>query len=403
MVGMKTLSGRAVRIRSVGKNLTFVTIRSLDGDHLCVFSRRPDVQLESILEVSGEVKASEKSHDHEYELVVDSFSVVSENRSVSSSHFNGMPYGKSMLPLQHVYMRRPEIRSIFEKKWAAIAALRQLLSGDDFFEVQSPRIVGKMADGPTLKFKLDFFGSDAYLSLSNLLYHTAFIAGGFDSVFEVSPLFRADMSKGSNHLSEFLILEVSAAYRSREDLMDLSNRLVKEVCSVVDSALDPSELRDIPVVTYRTVCEITERSQGSTLRQGERIKREHAMLVSESLGRKLFWVTDMPAAHKAFFSSTRPSQNNLADVANDFRLFWDGIDIVDGGERVHDSGRLRERLLEQGLDPSHFEYYLDVMDSAVPPFTGFGLGIERLLAKALMLPNIRQLVAFPRFVGHHVP
>ncbi|MFI9331103.1 amino acid--tRNA ligase-related protein [Kitasatospora sp. NPDC052868] len=397
------LTGRIFSIRPMGKRLAFATLRCPDREYLCVFPGRPAIAEESVVRVVGTAKLSEKSRKFSEEVHVESFEVVAENRSIASSRLRQMPYGKEILPDQHVYMRLPEVRDRLLKKWTAIKAIRDLMAAEQYVEVQSPRLVGRMTDGPTMKFKVDFFGQEAYLSLSNLLFHTAFAAGDFASVFEISPLFRADINHSSQHLSEFLILEATSAYRNRADMMDLSNRIVRSVCAHTEARLPESHLADIPVVTYDEICAITAKSDCAPLVRGGKIKRYHANAVARHLDRTLFWAVDLPAEHKAFFSSTRYEPAVGAQVANDFRLYWNEVDIVDGGERVIEPARLRERMSEQNLDPEHFSYYLNVLEGGVPPLTGFGLGIERLLTKCLDLGNIRQVVPFPRFVGHLEP
>ncbi|GGV42808.1 amino acid--tRNA ligase-related protein [Streptomyces spectabilis] len=399
-----SLTGRLFAIRPLGKRLAFAELRCPDRTYLCVFPGRPDVTEESVVRVTGTLRPAERSRKFAEEIHVDGFDVLAANTVGTSARMRHLPYSRDILAEQHVHMRLPEVRDRLLKKWTAIKSVRDLMEEERYVEVQSPRIVGSMADGPTLKFKVDFFGREAYLTLSNLLYHTAFVAGDFTSVFEISPLFRADINHSSQHLSEFLILEVTAAHRGRDDMIGLSNRIVRRVCEHTGAPLPEGDLDDIPVVTYQDVLAITEKDEDcQDLRPGHRIKRYHARSVSRYLGRTLFWVVDMPARHKAFFSSTRHEPLAGAEVANDFRLYWDEVDIIDGGERVTSPRRLLERMVEQNLDPEHFAYYVHVLRSGLPPLTGFGMGIDRLMAKCLGLGNTRQLVPFPRFIDHLEP
>ncbi|WP_327178525.1 hypothetical protein OG599_26840 [Streptomyces sp. NBC_01335] len=401
-----TLSGRLYEIRPMGKRLAFAVLRCPDREYLCVFPGRPRIAEESVVRLTGTLRATTKSRKFSEEIVVDDYEVTGENTSTTTARMRQLPYSREILTEQHVHMRLPEVHRRLLTKWTAIKAVRDLMENEKYVEVQSPRIVGHMADGPTMKFKVDFFGQEAYLTLSNLLFHTAFAAGDFSSVFEISPLFRADINHSSQHLSEFLILEATAAYRNRDDMIALSDRIVRTVCAHTGAPVADRHLEDVPVVTYEEVLAITAKDEEcAPLTRGNRIKRYHARSVARHLGRTLFWVIDMPAAHKAFFSSTRHERlgGNEVEVANDFRLYWDEVDIIDGGERVTSPERLRQRMAEQQLDAEHFGYYLSVLESGLPPLTGFGLGIDRLMAKCMGLGNTRQLVPFPRFVDHLEP
>jgi aspartyl/asparaginyl-tRNA synthetase len=398
-----SLSGRVYGLRRLGKRLCLGTLRGPERDYLCVFPGSPDFPAESVVRVHGDLRPTAHSKQFTEEICVESYEVLASGGELNSGQLKQVPYSSAVLDRQHVYMRLPEVRKRLLNKWTAIKEIRDLMAADQYVEVQSPRIVGGMADGATMKFKVDFFGTEANLSLSNLLFHTSFVAADFTSVFEIAPLFRADLNDSSQHLSEFLILEATAAYQGREQMMGLADRIVRRVCEHTGAALDDRHLTDIPVITHREIVRITDRADVPTLHRDGRIKRYHAKAAAEHLGRHLFWVVDMPAKEKAFFSSTRYDAAAGAEVADDFRLYWDEIDLVDGGERVTDPTRLLERLEEHHLDPAHFAYYVEVLRSGVPPLTGFGLGIERLLTKAMDLGNIRQLVPFPRFVGHLEP
>ncbi|MEU2355474.1 amino acid--tRNA ligase-related protein [Streptomyces misionensis] len=399
-----TLTGRLFAIRPMGRRLAFAVLRCPDREYLCLFPGRPDIPEESVVRLTGTVLPAERSRKYSHEIHVDAYEVCAENTATTSAALRRLPYTREILTQQHIHMRLPEVRERFLKKWTAIKAVRDLMERENYVEVQSPRIVGHMADGPTMKFKVDFFGQDAFLTLSNLLFHTAFVAGDFPSVFEISPLFRADLNHSSQHLSEFLILEVTAAHKGRDDMIALCDRIVRRICEHTGAPVSDAQLTDIPVIRHADLVAISAKDdEHPPLRPDGRIKRYHARAAARHLNRPLFWVVDMPARHKAFFSSTRYEPSAGAEVANDFRLYWDEVDIIDGGERVTSPQRLRQRMAEQNLDPAHFDYYLNVLESGLPPFAGFGLGIDRLMARCLGLGNTRQLVPFPRFVGHLEP
>jgi aspartyl-tRNA synthetase len=72
------------------------------------------------------------------------------------------------------------------------------------------------------------------------------------------------------------------------------------------------------------------------------------------------------------------------------------MELMSGGQREHRVDRLREEIAAQGLEPEEFEYYLRAFRYGMPPHSGWGLGLERLLVTMLEIENVREVVLFPR-------
>ena len=83
-------------------------------------------------------------------------------------------------------------------------------------------------------------------------------------------------------------------------------------------------------------------------------------------------------------------------AASSFDLLFYGVEITTGGQRLHRREDLAAALRGRGIDPSSFESHLAMFDLGMPPHGGFAIGLERLTAQILGLPNIRQAVLYPR-------
>jgi nondiscriminating aspartyl-tRNA synthetase len=75
------------------------------------------------------------------------------------------------------------------------------------------------------------------------------------------------------------------------------------------------------------------------------------------------------------------------------------VEITSGGQRVHDYDTLIEKIKEKGLDPELFSFYLQAFKSGMPPHGGLGIGLERLTARMLNIPNLKETTLFPRDIN----
>ena len=79
-----------------------------------------------------------------------------------------------------------------------------------------------------------------------------------------------------------------------------------------------------------------------------------------------------------------------------FDLLFRGVEIVSGGQRVHNYDMLVDKIKSKGLDPAKFEFYLMAFKYGIPPHGGIGMGLERLTQKFLGVENVKEATLFPR-------
>ena len=82
-----------------------------------------------------------------------------------------------------------------------------------------------------------------------------------------------------------------------------------------------------------------------------------------------------------------------------FDLLFRGVEIITGGQRVHDYDKLVESIKKKGLDPEKFSFYLQAFKYGMPPHGGMGMGLERLTAKFLGIKNVKEATLFPREIN----
>ena len=126
---------------------------------------------------------------------------------------------------RYLDLRRPENLLIFQVETAAEHAMREYWVREGFVEIHSPKLMGSPSESGAELFSLEYFGRPAYLAQSPQFYKQMAMAAGFDRVFEIAPVFRADPSFTTRHSTEFTGLDMEMSWvESHEDVMAFEER-----------------------------------------------------------------------------------------------------------------------------------------------------------------------------------
>ena len=400
-----TLRGWVHQRRDLG-GIQFLHLRDRSGMVQCVFEGAEVPLHESSVEVRGRVVESAKAPGgievHGDALEVISLATAPPPVELAKEAFHNNP--DTLLEYRHVSVRGLRAQATLKVQAELVRAFRAHLSELDFTEVFTPKLVAAGAEGGANQFEVDYYGQRAYLAQSPQLYKQIMV-GVFERVFEVAPVYRAEHSHTSRHLSEYLSLDVEFGFiRDDGDVMDLQESLLKVMVDAVGArcarelALLGAELPDtgveFPRITLlearRLVAERYGHESG-----GKDLDPEAERLIGrwahEEHGSDFVFVTNYPRAARPFY--TYPTPDGLTRGLD---LIFRGVEITSGGQRVHEHRVLLEELRERGMDPAAFALYLDVFQHGMPPHGGFAIGAERLTALLLGIPNVRFARAFPR-------
>jgi nondiscriminating aspartyl-tRNA synthetase len=282
------------------------------------------------------------------------------------------------LDLAALSLRHPAVRKRFRIAARAVGAFRETLDGLGFTEIQTPKIVATATEGGANVFRIDYFGSDAYLAQSPQFYKQTMV-GVFERVYEVGPVFRAEPHDTGRHLSEYVSLDAELGFiRDHREVIDV----VREaVCAMIDAAggTPPAEA---PVVRFEDVRSGEEPDLAPE--DERRICAEHGELV---------FVEGFPTAKRPFYTHPDPER---PEWSRGFDLLYRGLEIVTGGQRLHRHDDYIRALAERGIDPAPFGTYLDAFKYGMPPHGGFAIGLERFVAQATGAGNVRETTLFPR-------
>ena len=406
MVGERVVLGGWIEdLRKMGK-MSFITLRDVSGISQVIAKGRTNEEIgeinrQSTILVSGTVQET-RARDYSFEINADAVEVL--GRAVHPLPVD--PIGRlesnidTRLNHRALDMRNQKTASIFKIRHHVLQSLRRTLSQKRFLEITTPKIIGSASEGGANLFSLEYFGRTAYLAQSPQLYKEQMTLG-LERVFEISNFYRAENSHTGRHLTEFTSVDIEAAFMDYGGVMDVLENLVTSVYGSVsqdcqaeqDAVGHPVEVPASPFerITYNR-CVEELRGEDQKVEFGDDLLDSHLRI----LGQKhpgFFFLTDWPIRLKPFYIMEKDEDPTLS---RSFDLQYGYLELSSGGTRLHDPGVLKSRLREQGLDPAQFADHLKAFDWGMPPHSGWGMGLDRLMATIIGVDNVREVVLYPR-------
>ncbi len=298
-------------------------------------------------------------------------------------------------------LRRPECRAIFRIRHEALRSIRRFLINKGYMEIQTPRIIGSASEGGSSLFPLDYFGNEAYLAQSPELYKEELITV-FEKVFEIGHFFRAEKSHTRRHLNEFISIDIEEAFATADDVMKVQEELIVAVIKDINETCKPEldilnckiKNPELPFKRLR-YCKVLEELSDKDLkiRWGEDLTTEATRILGKMHRGEFYFIIDWPTEARPFY--IKPREDNIK-ICHAFDLMYEWIEITSGGARVDSKELFIKRLKEQGLNPDSFKFHLQTYDYGMPPHSGWGMGLDRLMLILTCKKNIREVVLFPR-------
>lgn len=431
------VAGRVIFLRNTGK-LCFATLQDGDGTQLqamislagvgeeSLAQWKSDVDLGDIVFVGGEVIASRRGE----------LSVMADRWAMASKSLRPLPVAhKDMSEESRVRQRyvdlivRPEARENARRRVRALRALRDGLERRGFLEIETPMLQtlhGGAAARPfvTHSNALDI---DLYLRIAPELFLKRAVVGGIDRVFEINRNFRNE-GVDSTHSPEFAMLETYEAYGTYDDSAVMTRELIQEVVQAVYGSLQVTladgteydfagEWRSIemyPSLSEATGVSVTPDTSVDELRAlADRVGLEvpegkgwgHGKLVEELWEHSCRDQLTVPTFVRDFPVETSPlvrAHRSTPGVVEKWDLYVRGFELATGYSELVDPVVQRDRFADQarlasaGDDEAMVldEDFLAAMEYGMPPTTGTGMGIDRLLM-ALTGHGIRETILFP--------
>ena len=397
--------GWVVDLRKLGK-MAFLTVRDVTG--MCQVIVKGDsmnllegLNRQSVVRISGKIQAS-KAKDFDFEVLAIEIQILAKAEYPLPID----PIGRlesdidNRLNSRALDMRNQKTASIFKLRSKVLASIRETLIKKKFIEINTPKIIGSASEGGADLFGLDYFGRQAYLAQSPQLYKEQMTIG-LERVFEISSFYRAEKSHTGRHLSEFTSVDIEAAMMDYTDVMNVLESIIIDVFKNTSENCKTEQKEigyEIKVpnspfekVTYKQALDELS-GLDIKLEFGEDLQDSHL----RSLGEKhpgFFFLTDWPMKLKPFYIHEK---DNDPSLSRSFDLQYGYLELSSGGRRLHDPEQLKSRLKEQDLDPASFEEHLKTFGWGMPPHSGWGLGLDRLMTVLIGIDNVREVVLYPR-------
>jgi nondiscriminating aspartyl-tRNA synthetase len=287
-------------------------------------------------------------------------------------------------------LRSSKARDIFKVQDTIIQAFRDGMRSQEFVEFQAPALVGGDAEGGAAAFEVDYYyDQKAYLATSPQFYKQIMV-GVFERAFTTPKVFRGEKHSTTRHLSEYSSLDFEMGFIT--DHTDVMRALEKTIRLIVERVGRPVALpAEIPVLKLREVQKILGVPEEPDL-EPEHERAICAWALKEK-GSDFVFVTHYPVSKRPFYTYEDEADPGYT---KSFDLLFRGLEITTGGQRIHNYAHLIERIKGKGLDPDKFGFYLEAFKVGMPPHGGSATGLERLTAKLLDLPNVKEATLFPR-------
>jgi asparaginyl-tRNA synthetase len=377
-----------------------------------VFEHARGLTQESSVRVTGKVRADERAPGG-FELDVTGLEVVQYVPPDRPYPITPKEHGiEFLMDHRHLWLRSARQRAILGVRHEIIKACRDYFDDRGFTLVDTPIFTPAACEGTTTLFEVGYFEDKAYLTQSGQLYNEA-TAAAVGKTYCFGPTFRAEKSKTRRHLTEFWMIEPEVAFAHLDDAMALGEGLV---AFIVERVLerrrgelkvlerDTSKLEKVtppfPRLAYDDAVKILQQ-KGSAIQWGGDFGGTDETLLSEGYDKPLL-VHRYPSQVKAFYMAPDPARPEVALCVD--MLAPEGYgEIIGGGERIADEKLLLERIQHENLPQKAFEWYLDLRRYGSVPHSGFGMGIERVVAWICGLEHVRETIPFPRMLYRLTP
>jgi nondiscriminating aspartyl-tRNA synthetase len=399
----------AIRVQS---KVIFLNLRDITGiiqivveKETQIFDTVKDLSLESVVSITGKIKEAPKNS---VELLAESIEVLSVAAPelpipVVTKKGGEETEAPTRFDYRWIDLRKPEKSAIF-KIWTSFEnGFRNYWLSSKFIQLYSPSFMNTPSETGAEVFEVEYFERKAYLAQSPQFYKQMGIASGFEKVFMIGPVFRAEQSFTTRHLTEFTGWDFEMAYiKSHHDLMDAEEGMIRSGFEAVTKDFPELGL-EVPTVPFPRIPMVEAKKilaakgikspeEHDLSPEEERAISEH---VKETMKHDFVFITDYHKSKSAFYHMRHENDNDRAKRAD---LIYRGIEVTTLAQREHRIEILEKQALEKKMSLEVLKDYLNFFRYGCPPHGGGGIGPGRFIMRMLDLPNVREATYLPRDV-----
>lgn len=321
----------------------------------------------------------------------------------------------------------PEVKLTFIARSKIIQAIRTYLDGLDYLEVETPTLHSVASGAHARPFETHHNALDMPLNLRIALelHLKRLIVGGLERVYEIGRVYRNE-GISTRHNPEFTMLELYEAYADFEDIMNLTENMIRHVAQTVNGSLhlpygeyeidleSPWQrkhmadlVKDQTGVDFRAI-QSTEEAMAAAKKHGVAVKpsMEYGHILNEFFEQKVEYTLIQPTfvyGHPVEISPLAKRNPEDPRFTDRFELFMVAREFGNAFSELNDPIDQRERFMKQleekaaGNDEAQDldEDFLEAMEHGMPPTGGLGIGIDRLVMLLTNQPSIRDVLLFP--------
>lgn len=429
------IAGRMMTQRVMGK-ASFANIRDMSGD-MQLYVKRDDLPEGVYTEFKrwdlGDIIAAEgtmfRTKKGELSVMVDNLRLLTKSLRPLPEKFHGLSDQEMRYRQRYVDLIMNEAsREVFKLRTLIIDGVRRYLMDKDYLEVETPMMQAIPGGATARPFTThhNALDMDLFLRIAPELYLKRLIVGGFERVFEINRNFRNE-GLSTRHNPEFTMVEFYQAYANHDDLMDLTEDMLR---TVTQNVLGKSQVHyqgldiDFGKPFKRMTVKESILEFNPDLTEAQLDDLDAARKVAESLniplkdsyglGKVQIEIFEKTVEEKllqptfitAYPTEVSPLARRMDDdpfVTERFEFFVGGREIANGFSELNDAEDQAERFQAQvaekdaGDDEAmHYDAdYIRALEYGMPPTAGEGIGIDRLVMLLTDSPSIRDVLLFP--------
>ncbi|MBI2013805.1 MAG: aspartate--tRNA(Asn) ligase [Candidatus Colwellbacteria bacterium] len=419
-IGKKVkVDGFAQIIRDQG-NIKFIVLRDITGIIQIVVHKKNKEAMavadglthESVVEIEGLAK-EEKQAPGGFEVSAEKIKILSlSNAELPIPIIEKGKQEEAEAPKRLDYrwldLRKPEKAKIFRVWTEFEKGIRDYFLKNNFIQIYTPSLMNTASESGAEVFEVKYFDRKAYLAQSPQFYKQMAMAAGLERVFMIGPVFRAEPSFTTRHMTEFTGWDFEMAYiDSHHDLMDAEEGMIIEGFKAVAKEFPELNL-GIPAKPFPRIAMVDAKKilAKENMPSGEEhdLSPEEEKKISEYVSREhnhdFVFITDYHKSKSAFYHMRHEDDKDRSKRAD---LIYKGLEVTTLAQREHRIEILEKQAKEKGMNLNSLKNYLNFFRWGCPPHGGAGIGPGRFIMKILDLPNVREATYLPRDVKRLEP
>jgi len=401
----------ALRIQS---KIIFIVVRNMKGlVQVVVMADNPEFEtaknltLESVIRATGEMKdalqAPGGSEMHPEKIEVLSRAEPELPIPVVVKGSDEDTEAPTRFDYRWLDLRKPEKAKIF-KVWTEFEkGWRKYWDENNFIQLYPPAFMSTPSESGAQVFEVKYFDRKAYLAQSPQFYKQMAMAAGFEKVFMVSPVFRAEESFTTRHMTEFTGWDFEISYiKDHNDIMDAEEGMIIAGFKQLLEKLPDLDIK-VPTQPFPriTMLEAKKILAGLGVESPEEhdLSPEEERAISEHVlkeyNHEFVFITEYHKSKSAFYHMRLEEGSDRSRRAD---LLYRGIEVTTLAQREHRPEILEKQAKEKKMDLEPLKDYLNFFRYGCPPHGGAGIGPGRFIMQILDLPNVREATYLPRDV-----